>query len=134
MAPADVATTAQQLEGQACYCPCLMISTAADAVAGAAAVCRLDAGSAAETIVTALAAAGAAELGCQGRLFLVPSWALHGGHSSWLRTKEYLCMSSMDSKWDVRRSVERTQVRSSLLWARSGVNTLPSQQVETQLP
>ncbi len=111
-----------------------MISAAADAVAGAAAVCPLDAGSAAETIVTALAAAGAAELGYQGRLCLVPSWALHGGHSSWLGTKEYLCMSSIDSNLDARSSVTRTQVRSSQVWARTGVNTLPSQQAETQFP
>ena len=114
MAPAGVATTAQQLEVQAWYCPCLMISAAAGAVAGAAAVCPLDAGSAAETTVTALAAAGAAELGCQGRQFLVPSWALHGGHSSWLGTKEYLCMSSIDSKWDARGRVTRTQVNCGL--------------------
>jgi len=107
--PADVASSAPQLEEQAWHHPCLMILAAADAVAGAAAVCPLDAGSAAETTVTALAAAGAAELGCQGRLFLVPSWALHGGHSSWLGTKEYLCMSSIDSKWDARGRVTRTQ-------------------------
>ena len=71
-----------------------MILAAADAAAGAAAVCPLDAGSAAETLVTALAAAGAAELEYQGRLCLVPSWALHGGHSGWLGAKEYLCMIS----------------------------------------
>lgn len=132
MTPADVAATAQQLEGQAWYCSCLMTSAAADAVAGAVAVCPLDAGSAAEIVVTALTAADAAELGCQGRLCLVPSWALHGGHSSWLGTKEYLCMNSIE--WDARRSVTKTQVRSSQLWARTGVNTLPSQQVETQFP
>jgi len=99
--PADVASSAPQLEEQAWHHPCLMILAAADAVAGAAAVCPLDAGSAAETIVTALAAAGAAELGSQGRLCLVPSWALHGGHSSWLEAKGYLCMSSINISLDV---------------------------------
>lgn len=129
MAPADVATIAQQLEGQAWHCPCLMISAAADAVAGAATVCPLDAGSAAEMIATALAAAGAAELGSQGRLCLVPSWALHDGHSSWLGAKEYLCDSSIDTTLGVLREKcynNTSQVITAVGWEWSEYLALPA--------